>query len=134
VQLVKNGPDIPERLLQAHEEGRAVLFCGAGVSYPAGLPGFSGLVKKLYSELGVSPSALEAAAIKNSQFDTAIGLIEGRIVGGRATVREGVAEARPYAFSGHRYSRSLADIIAHPGRPLLPHHNQLRPTFPGDHP
>jgi len=38
MQLVSNGPDIPERLLQAHEDGCVVLFCGAGISRPAGLP------------------------------------------------------------------------------------------------
>lgn len=40
MQFLKNGPDIPERLLQAHEDGQVVFFCGAGVSYPARLPGF----------------------------------------------------------------------------------------------
>ena len=44
MQFIKNGPDIPERLLQQHEEGRVVFFCGAGISYPAGLPGFGDLV------------------------------------------------------------------------------------------
>jgi hypothetical protein len=42
-----NGPDIPERLLQAHEEGQVIFFCGAGISYPAGLPGFCGLVDRI---------------------------------------------------------------------------------------
>ena len=45
MQFVTNGPDIPDELLQAHEEGRVVFFCGAGISYPAGLPGFKGLVE-----------------------------------------------------------------------------------------
>lgn len=26
-----DGPDIPERLLQAHEDGRVVFFCVAGI-------------------------------------------------------------------------------------------------------
>ena len=29
--FVNHGPDIPERLLQAHEDGRVVFFCGAGL-------------------------------------------------------------------------------------------------------
>ena len=87
-QFVRNGPDIPERLLQAHEDGRVVLFCGAGISYPARLPGFSGLVEKLYAALAVTPNAVQQAAIKAGQFDTAIGLLEGDIVGGRETVRQ----------------------------------------------
>lgn len=42
MQFVRHGPDIPERLLQAHEDGRVAFFCGAGISYPARLPGFAG--------------------------------------------------------------------------------------------
>ncbi|MCP9468443.1 MAG: hypothetical protein NNA31_00440 [Nitrospira sp.] len=91
MQFVRNGPDIPERLLQAHEEGRVVFFCGAGISYPAGLPGFSGLVDKLYTRLSVTPNAVQAAAIKAGQYDTAIGLLEGDIVGGREAVRQELA-------------------------------------------
>ena len=63
MQFVRHGPDIPERLLQAHEDGRVVFFCGAGVSYPARLPGFAGLVEKLYTALGATPSAAQQAAI-----------------------------------------------------------------------
>lgn len=35
MQFITHGPDIPDELLQAHEEGRVVFFCGAGISYPA---------------------------------------------------------------------------------------------------
>lgn len=90
MQFIKNGPDIPERLLQAHEDGRVVFFCGAGISFPARLPGFRGLVEKLYVGLGESPSSIEQAAIKKEQYDTAIGLLEGRM--GRATLREQLAK------------------------------------------
>lgn len=91
MQFVRHGPDIPERLLQAHEDGRVVFFCGAGISYPARLPGFSGLVKRLFDALGEVPDAVQQAAIKAGQFDTAIGLLEAGIVGGRETVRRALA-------------------------------------------
>jgi hypothetical protein len=91
MQFITNGPDVPDALLQAHEEGRVVFFCGAGISYPAGLPGFSGLVDKIYSNLGVTPSAVQQAAIKVGQFDTAISLLESDIVGGRESVRRALA-------------------------------------------
>ncbi|QKC89555.1 hypothetical protein EB230_14905 [Mesorhizobium sp. NZP2234] len=87
MQFIKNGPDIPERLLQLHEEGRVVFFCGAGISYPAGLPGFGGLVDKLYSGLGATPTPVENVAKKTGLHDATIGLLEGRITGGRAAVR-----------------------------------------------
>ena len=87
MQFVRHGPDIPERLLQAHEDGRVVFFCGAGISYPAHLPGFAGLVENLYATLATTPNAVQQAAIKAGQFDTAIGLLDAEIVGGRETVR-----------------------------------------------
>ncbi|ASV96724.1 SIR2 family protein [Paraburkholderia aromaticivorans] len=91
MQFVKNGPDIPETLLQAHEDGRVVFFCGAGVSYPAGLPGFGGLVDELYRELGETPDHVQAAALKAFQYDTAVGLLEARI-GSRETVRRAMVD------------------------------------------
>ena len=94
MQFVRQGPDIPERLLQAHEEGRVVFFCGAGISYPARLPSFAGLVEKLYVALATTPNAVQQAAINAGQFDTAVGLLEADIVGGRkeAIVRKALAD------------------------------------------
>jgi len=76
VQFVNNGPDIPEKLLQAHEEGRVVFFCGAGISFPAKLPGFGKLVWDLYNAVGVTPNAVQKQALKSNQFDTAVSLLE----------------------------------------------------------
>jgi hypothetical protein len=114
MQFIKNGPDIPERLLQAHEDGRVVLFCGAGISFPAGLPGFRGLVDRLYARLGATPSPAEKAAIKHGQFDTAIGLLEQVYPGGRAAVRPHIAEiltpdlSKPQAIMTHEALLILA--------------------------
>ena len=83
MQFVTNGPDIPEGLLQAHEEGRVVFFCGAGISYPAGLPSFEGLARALYENLGVTPNPVQQAALTSRQYDTAIGLLEAEYAGGR---------------------------------------------------
>ena len=92
MQFVKGGPDIPERLLQAHEDGRVVFFCGAGISYPAGLPGFAGLVKELYSRLETIPNPVQAAAMNAKRYDTAVGLLEANTIDGRRAVRETLAE------------------------------------------
>ena len=69
MQFVTNGPEVPGRLLQAHEDGRVVFFCGAGVSYPAGLPGFRELTKKLYDDLHVDPEPAQQAAIDAKHYD-----------------------------------------------------------------
>lgn len=92
MQFGRHGPDVPERLLQAHEDGHVVFFCGAGISYPARLPDFSGLVQRLFTALGETPNAVQQAAIKAGQFDTAIGLLESSIVGGRETVRRALVD------------------------------------------
>ncbi len=76
MQFVTNGPDVPEKLLQAHEEGKVVFFCGAGISFPAGLPSFGGLVCKLYDQMGVTPDAVQKQALNAEQFDTAVSLLE----------------------------------------------------------
>ena len=107
MQFVKGGPDIPERLLQAHEDGSVVFFCGAGISYPARLPGFAGLVNELYSRLEITANPVQAAAINAKRYDTAVGLLETNIVGGRRAVREKLADilepdtSTPYATATH---------------------------------
>ena len=92
MQFVRGGPDIPGQLLQAHEDGQVVFFCGAGISCPARLPTFSGLVKQLYDAMGIDPDPVEAAAIKAGQYDTAVGLLEAKVMDGRKTVRGELAK------------------------------------------
>ena len=115
MQFVRGGPDVPERLLQAHEEGRVVFFCGAGISYPARLPGFAELVEELYSRLEVVPDPVQAAAIKAKRYDTAVGLLETNFVGGRRAVRQKLAEildpdiSAPNATATHDALLTLAE-------------------------
>src|SRR5258708_7290581 len=92
MQFVANGPDIPDSLLQAHEEGRVVFFCGAGISYPAGLPGFKGLVDQIYQRVGTAPSEIEQKAYERDQFDATLDLLERRLPGQRIAVRQKLAE------------------------------------------
>jgi NAD-dependent SIR2 family protein deacetylase len=70
--------DIPIELIQAQQNDNLVLFCGAGISYPAGLPLFDGLVNKVYEELVAEPSNEEKQAIKQWHYDTALELLENR--------------------------------------------------------
>ena len=65
MQFVANGPDIPDLLLQAHEEDRVVFFCGAGISYPAGLPGYKRLVDEIYRLVGTSCNTILNVCILN---------------------------------------------------------------------
>lgn len=95
MQFITNGPDIPDALLQAHEDGRVVFFCGAGISYPAGLPGFKGLVDAIYRLVGTVPDAIEQDAYSRGQFDATLDLLERRLPGQRQglAMRKALAEA-----------------------------------------
>jgi hypothetical protein len=93
MQFVADGPEIPENLLLAHEEGRVVFFCGAGISYPAGLPGFKGLVDDIYRCVGTVRTPIEKEAYERNQFDGTLDLLERRIPGQRIAVRKALAQA-----------------------------------------
>jgi len=92
MQFVNDGPDVPDALLQAHEEGKVVFFCGAGIAYPAGLPGFQGLVDRIYDHLGAVRSPIEDAAYQRGQFDATLDILERRYPGHRVAVRKALAE------------------------------------------
>lgn len=76
MQFIPKGPDIPEKLLLDHEEGRVVFFCGAGISVPAGLPLFKRLVEMLYANLNEEMKSPEKSAFDRGLYDTTIGLLE----------------------------------------------------------
>ena len=89
--FISNGPDIPEHLLQAHEDCRVVFFCGAGISTPAGLPLFKELVDQIYDQLGTTPNKVEAKAYDNQQYDSTLDQLERRYPGQRLAVRSVLA-------------------------------------------
>lgn len=93
MQFINHGPDIPDALLHAHEDGRVVFFCGAGISYPAGLPGFKGLVEQIYRLNGTVLSDIEREAFERGQFDATLDLLERRLPGQRLAVRRALANA-----------------------------------------
>jgi NAD-dependent SIR2 family protein deacetylase len=93
VQFVTNGPDILDALLQAHEEGRVIFFCGAGISRPAGLPGFKGLVDEIYRLNGTARKDIEHEAYYAKRYDATLDLLEHRLHGQRLAMRRALAEA-----------------------------------------
>jgi hypothetical protein len=92
MQFVAHGPDIPDSLLQAHEEGRVVFFCGAGISYPAGLPGFQGLVDEIYRIVGTTLNPIEQEAYSRGHYDATLDLLERRLPGQRLEVRTALTQ------------------------------------------
>lgn len=61
MRFVKDGPSIPDQLLDARDTGQVVFLCGAGVSIPAGMPTFIGLAQHVIDQL--SPPASSNAVI-----------------------------------------------------------------------
>ena len=57
MRFFADGPHIPDELLEDRDRGEVVFLCGAGVSYPAGMPGFLGLAEYVIQELGTPPGA-----------------------------------------------------------------------------
>ncbi|MEA5105644.1 anti-phage defense-associated sirtuin Dsr1 [Pantoea sp. S18] len=93
MQFVTNGPDIPDSLLQAHEEGRVVFFCGAGVSVPAKLPDFKKLVQDIFKQTDPRKTPQEEATFNACQYDATLNLLEHRLPDGRITIRRALVSA-----------------------------------------
>ncbi|MGB0131066.1 anti-phage defense-associated sirtuin Dsr1 [Chlorobium sp.] len=93
MQFIPNGPDIPETLLQAHEEGRVVFFCGAGISYKVGLKDFQWLVDEISQRCGMMPLK-DSVAYKSERYDIILNNLEEKLLGQRAglKMRKALAE------------------------------------------
>lgn len=70
-----------------------VFFCGSGISFPAGLPGFKGLVDAIYRIVGTSFEEIEKEACNRDQFDATLDLLERRVIGHRLAVRKALVKA-----------------------------------------
>ena len=57
MRFLPEGPNIPDELLEERDNGNVVFLCGAGVSYPAGMPDFLGLARFVVEELGTPQNA-----------------------------------------------------------------------------
>ncbi|NTU50069.1 MAG: hypothetical protein HGA87_04145 [Desulfobulbaceae bacterium] len=86
MQFIMNGPDIPESLLQAHEEGRVIFFCGAGISYKVGLKDFQWLVDEIYLKCGTIKEPIEDVAYSQERYDIVLNILEERLPGQRAAL------------------------------------------------
>ena len=111
MQYTPNGPDIPDTLLHAHEEGNVVFFCGAGISYPARLPTFKGLVHKVYENLTENKSGQEEKAYDKEQYDTALNLLANRIAGGRELIVSAITKSLKPNYSRKNSKRTHEALL-----------------------
>lgn len=92
MKFLPNGPDIPEDILQAHEDGKVVFFCGAGISYKVGLKGFEWLVEEIYRACRTVPELTEEAACNKDLYDIALNILEKRLPGQRRRMRKSLIQ------------------------------------------
>ena len=118
ITLGSGAAAIPERLLLAHARGEVLFVAGAGISQPAGLPDFRGLVVKVYAQLDTAvhdviyaiprgacnhwnadltgltnQQAAEVKRFVGGDYDVVLGMLERRMDGqsdGRSRVRQAV--------------------------------------------
>ena len=57
MRFLPSGLNIPDELLEERDKGNVVFLCGAGVSYPAGMPDFLGLARYVVEEQGTPQDA-----------------------------------------------------------------------------
>lgn len=112
MQFIPHGPDIPNDMLQAHEEGRLVFFCGAGISKPAGLPDFSQLVTEICGRIGTHLQELEKNAFDDKHYDRALMLLERRLPGGAEEMRKAMWECLQPPLSDHLDLKTHEALLA----------------------
>ena len=79
MQLVENGPDIPNPLVNDLMNDRAVLFCGAGVSRNEGLPDFNKLAATAVGLLEGAPASVASKHLKYQRYDAALQVVYDEI-------------------------------------------------------
>lgn len=109
-ELISGGVDIPNKLREELADGKVIFFCGAGVSAPAGLPMFSGLVDQVWNEIGLPREGLALNAYKSGQYDKVFDLWE----------RHGERNIEPQELR-----RIVKDKLATPENPNLTPHKTL---------
>ncbi|MCI5223353.1 MAG: hypothetical protein D3924_11935 [Candidatus Electrothrix sp. AR4] len=76
----KGAPDIPLKVINARDNDELVLFCGSGISMPAGLKTFKGLVDQVYKSLAAKKDEdeLEFEYYHACLYDRVLELLEYR--------------------------------------------------------
>ena len=104
MQLIPEGPNIPEALLNAHADGTVVFFCGAGVSLDAGYPLFGGLVEELEKRNPITSTPELREAIDREDYDFALSIIQRKLAKNAVKLRHDTADIlsrRPKTLKNH---------------------------------
>ena len=121
---------VPEQVLQQHEDGRVIFFCGAGVSVPAGFPNFKNWLNSHYRTLCIlkmipsQPQLIHFAwqAFNEKKYDDCLGILESPKHGGydakivREKVQDHLSIKRAKTLQNHQILAKLADLDKEGGR------------------
>lgn len=88
MKFTAGGPSVPNDIVEAAEDEELLLFCGAGISRPAGLPSFQGLTKNIYEETGAEWREREKQEFDSGNYDRVLNLLERQSRLGPEKVRE----------------------------------------------
>jgi len=83
--LYGSSTEIPDELLLAHEEGKVVFFCGAGISYDAGIPLFVDLVSKTARKANIELGEEDCASLQGGNCDVVYQEMERRVGSAKRT-------------------------------------------------
>lgn len=92
MKFVKNGPDIPEELIDAHQRGEVVFFCGAGISMNNGYPSFTSLYNDLckYFNFNESEFIQDPKSKEYIPLEIKINTLANNVQGGLTKVKKKV--------------------------------------------
>lgn len=120
LRFFEGGPNLPDELLLAHDDGQVVLFCGSGVSRArANLPDFAGLARAVLDKLGAGETS-EARQLYNFMQELQLagryrGIVSADLIFGKL--------ARD--FSSREIDRTVAQCLTPVGDPDLSAHKTV---------
>ena len=92
MKFVKKGPDIPEELIDAHQRGEVVFFCGAGISMNNGYPSFQKLYQNLceYFDFAYYEYLQESSSNEYTPLEIRLNSLANSVQGGITQVKKQV--------------------------------------------
>lgn len=115
-----DGPDVPANLIASQERGEVLFICGAGVSMHIGLPGFKGLVQKIYDELGEdwAPYGAEREVMADDgslkgQYDRVVRALERRLAASNVGRTQGMRDRMRAAVRAALATPPESDLTNH---------------------
>ncbi len=121
--FVPDGPEIPDVLVSAQEQGTVLFVCGAGASMTAGLPSFRCLAQSVYRELGedwdlhhAEREVMRKDGQLEGQYDRMLRSLERRLAASDVRGEQGMRR---------RIRQAIEAALALPSATDLPNHLAL---------